>query len=96
MSLDFSSRKNKLHLLYNRGTRPDDFDAFHEMILWDEIGRAGGGAVLWQLGVNSMALPPVIDYGSDYLKDLVVRSVRSLVQYYLNPSEYMFVSLTQA
>ena len=66
------------------------------MILWDEIGRAGGGAVLWQLGVNSMALPPVIDYGSDYLKDLVVRSVRSLVQYYLNPSEYMFVSLTQA
>ena len=49
------------------------------MILWDEIGRAGGGAVLWQLGVNSMALPPVIDYGSDYLKDLVVRSVRSLV-----------------
>lgn len=45
------------------------------MILWDEIGRAGGGAVLWQLGVNSMALPPVIDYGSDYLKDLVVRDV---------------------
>ena len=65
-------------LIYPRaygGTRPDDFDAFHEMILWDEIGRAGGGAVLWQLGVNSMALPPVINYGSDYLKDLVVRNV---------------------
>ena len=21
------------------GTRPDDFDAFHEVILWDELGR---------------------------------------------------------
>ena len=35
----------------------------------------GGGAVLRQLSVNSMALPPVLNYGSDYLKDKVARDV---------------------
>lgn len=57
------------------GTRPKDFDAFHEMILWDEVGRLGGGAILWQLGINSMALPPVLKYGSDYLRDLVAKDI---------------------
>ena len=57
------------------GTPPADYDAFHEQILWDELGRCGGGGVLGQLSINSMALPPIIHYGSKYLKDLVLRDV---------------------
>ncbi len=57
------------------GTRPDDFDAFHEVILWDEMARMGGGGVLGQMSINSMALPPIIKYGADWMKDQVVRPV---------------------
>lgn len=57
------------------GTRPKDFDAFHEMILWDEIGRVGGGAILGQLSINSMALPPVLKFGTEEMKEHVVRPV---------------------
>jgi len=57
------------------GTPPEDFDTFHELILWYEFGRAGGGGALGQMSINSMALPPIINAGSQYLKDLVVRDV---------------------
>ena len=53
---------------------PPDFDPFYELILNDELARAGGG-VLGQLGINSMALPPVLNYGSGYLKQKVCREV---------------------
>ena len=65
-------------LIYPReygGTRPDDFDAFHEMILWDEIARVGGASVMGQMSINSMALPPIINYGTEEMKDEVVRAV---------------------
>lgn len=57
------------------GTMPDDFDAFYELILADELARTGGGGVLGQAAINSMALPPIIRAGSDYLKNKVVRDV---------------------
>eukprot|EP01095_Lingulamoeba_sp_RSL-Kostka_P014482 TRINITY_DN6325_c0_g1_i1.p1 TRINITY_DN6325_c0_g1~~TRINITY_DN6325_c0_g1_i1.p1 ORF type:complete len:417 (+),score=173.54 TRINITY_DN6325_c0_g1_i1:41-1291(+) len=57
------------------GTRPDDFDSFYELILIDELSRIGGGGVLGQMGINSMALPPIYNFGSDFLKDLVLRDV---------------------
>jgi len=57
------------------GTPPADFDAFHELILWYEMAQLGGGGVLGQLSINSMALPPVIDHGSQQMKDEVVRAV---------------------
>ena len=57
------------------GTRPADFDAFHELLLWDELARAGGGGVLGQMSINSMALPPVMEHGSQRLRDLVCRDV---------------------
>jgi len=56
------------------GTPLPDFDAFYEIILVDEVARVGGG-VLGQLGINSMALPPIIQFGNDYLKKLVLRDV---------------------
>jgi len=57
------------------GTRPVDFDAFHEVVLWDELSRVGGGGALGQLSINSMALPPIIKYGPKFMKDLVLRDV---------------------
>eukprot|EP01116_Phalansterium_solitarium_P012522 TRINITY_DN288_c1_g1_i2.p2 TRINITY_DN288_c1_g1~~TRINITY_DN288_c1_g1_i2.p2 ORF type:complete len:426 (-),score=189.53 TRINITY_DN288_c1_g1_i2:153-1430(-) len=57
------------------GTRPDDYDAFYELILADELARVGGGHVLGQMAINSMALPPILVAGSDYLKQKVVRDV---------------------
>ena len=54
------------------GTPPEGFDAFHELILWDELARVGGGGALGQLAINSMALPPIIDYGTQYVKDLTI------------------------
>jgi len=57
------------------GTPYPDHDAFYELILLDELARVGGGAVLGQLGINSMALPPIIHAGSDYLREKVCRSV---------------------
>jgi len=57
------------------GTRPDDFDAFYELILNDEMGRCGGGGILGQLGINSMALPPLIAGGHPDLQKLVIEPV---------------------
>lgn len=65
-------------VLYPReygGTRPDDFDSFHELILWDEMARVGGGGALGQMSINSMALPPVINFGSQAMKDRLARDV---------------------
>mmetsp|Transcript_21602 Transcript_21602/g.42434 ORF Transcript_21602/g.42434 Transcript_21602/m.42434 type:complete len:424 (+) Transcript_21602:183-1454(+) len=57
------------------GTRPDDFDSFHELILWQELARPGGGGALGQLSINSMALPPIMRFASDYIKQKVLRDV---------------------
>jgi len=56
------------------GYPPEDFDPFYEMVLVDEMSRVGGG-VLGQLGINSMALPPIIKFGSDDMKKRVLRDV---------------------
>ncbi|KAJ9454640.1 putative medium-chain specific acyl-CoA dehydrogenase [Diplonema papillatum] len=42
----------------------DDNDSFYELITLDEIARVGGGNILEQLGINSMALPPILSHGS--------------------------------
>lgn len=44
---------------------PEDFDQFHELILWDEIARCGSGGVIWGmfLGLN-VGLPPVLKFGT--------------------------------
>lgn len=57
------------------GTQPDDFDPFYELIMIDEMARLGGGHVLGQSAINSMALPPIINHGSAFLKQLVVKDV---------------------
>lgn len=37
--------------------------------------QVGGGGVLGQLSINSMALPPILKFGSSYLRQKVCRAV---------------------
>lgn len=54
------------------GVKPEEFDAFHELIIIDEISRCGSGGVVWGLFAGlSIGLPPILHFGSDYLKDKV-------------------------
>ena len=56
------------------GLKPEEFDAFHELILVDEISRCGSGGILWGLsGGLSIGLPPILHFGSKYLKDKVAK-----------------------
>uniref|UniRef100_A0A7S4M790 Cytochrome b5 heme-binding domain-containing protein n=1 Tax=Vannella robusta TaxID=1487602 RepID=A0A7S4M790_9EUKA len=58
------------------GTPPKDFDAFHDLILIDELSRCAAGGVLWScFFCFGIALPPVLKIGSKYLKDKVARDV---------------------
>jgi alkylation response protein AidB-like acyl-CoA dehydrogenase len=57
------------------GTRPADFDAFYELIMCDEMARMGGAYVLGQAAINSMALPPILNAGSEEMKRRVVPAV---------------------
>lgn len=59
------------------GTPPrGGFDAFHDLIFFDELARCGTGGLLTAIFFSfSIALPPVLNVGSKYLKDLVARDV---------------------
>jgi len=48
---------------------PEGYDYFHELIAIDEVGRCGSGGVLWGLFEGlQIGLPPVLNFGSPYLK----------------------------
>ena len=58
------------------GTPPEDFDIFHDLILTDELARCGSGGLLFACFFSfAIALPPVLKYGSQYLRDLVAKDV---------------------
>ena len=50
----------------------EEYDHFHELIFGDELSRCGSGGIIWGLlGGLSIGLPPVLRFGSQYLKDKV-------------------------
>jgi len=56
------------------GVDPGEWDAFHNLVVVDELSRTGSGGVLWGLiGGFGIGLPPVIHFGSDELKREIVR-----------------------
>jgi alkylation response protein AidB-like acyl-CoA dehydrogenase len=58
------------------GTPPAQLDAFHDLILCDEMSRCGSSGVLWAVVFGfGIALPPILNVGSEYLKDKVARDV---------------------
>lgn len=62
--------------LYPKVILPEGgFDAFHELIYLDEVAAVGPGGAMGQVGINSMALPPILFAGSKALQDLVVPGV---------------------
>lgn len=48
---------------------PDGFDAFHELILIDEISRCGSGGAVWGLVEGlQIGLPPVLHFACEALR----------------------------
>ncbi|KAI9256662.1 acyl-CoA dehydrogenase/oxidase [Phascolomyces articulosus] len=55
------------------GIKPEEFDIFHEFICVDEIARCGSGGLLWALqGGLAIALPPVMNFAPEPIKNKVV------------------------
>ena len=58
------------------GLKPSEFDVFHELVGTEEFSRPGSGGVLWGLfGGLSIGLPPVLQVGSEDLRERVARPV---------------------
>jgi len=55
------------------GVRPEEWDVFHELIIHDELSRTGGAGLIWGLmeGIT-IGLPPILNFGSEYLQKKVV------------------------
>jgi alkylation response protein AidB-like acyl-CoA dehydrogenase len=56
---------------------PKEWDPFHELILYDELSRCGSGGVVWGFigGVLWGFIRSIMIFGSDYHRDLVIKSV---------------------
>eukprot|EP01083_Nonionella_stella_P179266 635934_1 len=52
----------------------ENYDMFHLLISVDEFSRCGSGGAVWGLfGGLIIGLPPILNFGSQYLKDRVVK-----------------------
>ena len=43
-------------------------DAFHDLILWDELARCASGGLVNMFCNLTWSLPPIMNAGSQYLK----------------------------
>lgn len=60
-----------------KSVAPEKWDLFHEMLLTDEISRAGSGGFVWNLiGGYGIGAPPLVKFGK---KELVKRIVPQLL-----------------
>ena len=56
------------------GILPSEFDAFHELVLIDEVARCGSVGVLWGLYEGlQIGLPPIIQFGTPKMHREVVQ-----------------------
>lgn len=53
----------------------EGIDAFHAIIASEEIARCGATGISSSLTIHGIGLPPVVNYGSDAMKDEVVGAV---------------------
>lgn len=53
----------------------EGIDAFHAIIASEEIARCGATGISSSLTIHGIGLPPVVNYGSDKMKDEVVGAV---------------------
>lgn len=70
--------------IFQGGVKPEEYDQFHEFILLDETSRTGCyvSASAYAAGL-SIGLPPVLDFGSKYLKEKVCLSFLSKFSFWL-------------
>jgi alkylation response protein AidB-like acyl-CoA dehydrogenase len=54
------------------GPPTGQYDSFHEMIVWMELARVSLNSVTFMMGIDSMALPPIVYHGPAHLKELIV------------------------
>lgn len=60
------------------GTPPNgqSYDAFCDMILIDELSRCGAGGLCWSVFWSfGIAIPPILAYGDQWMKDTIIREV---------------------
>jgi alkylation response protein AidB-like acyl-CoA dehydrogenase len=59
------------------GTPPEggEYDSFHDLIWLDEIARCCSGSVVSAFTIFTMALPPILTVGSDFVREKVVAPV---------------------
>ena len=50
------------------GIKPEEWDAFHELVVQDEMARCASGGIMLGLAGYGIALPPVLRFGSPHLK----------------------------
>ncbi|EFY92504.1 hypothetical protein J3458_021718 [Metarhizium acridum] len=54
----------------------ESWDLFHEMLLTDELSRAGSGGFVWNLiGGFGIGCPPIMKFGSQTLKDRIMPGI---------------------
>ncbi len=57
------------------GGNTEDADSYYRVIFAEELHRPGSGVVFADLATHWIALPPVVQFGSDELQETVVRPV---------------------
>ncbi|KAJ3107824.1 hypothetical protein HDU97_003172 [Phlyctochytrium planicorne] len=55
------------------GVKPEEWNAFHELIVNDELARCGSAGTVAAISIgSSIALPPIMNFGSPFLKKKVL------------------------
>ncbi|KOS17963.1 Acyl-CoA dehydrogenase [Escovopsis weberi] len=61
-----------------KSVAPEDWDAFHETLITDELSRTGSGGFVWNvIGGLGIGGPPVMKFGSQALKDRIMPGILS-------------------
>ena len=59
-----------------KSVKPEEWDLFHEMLLTDEISRAGSGGLVWNLiGGFGIGCPPLVKFGKKPLVDRILPGI---------------------
>ncbi|CAI7563909.1 unnamed protein product [Penicillium pancosmium] len=59
-----------------KAVAPERYDLFHEMLLTDELSRAGSGGLVWNLvGGYGIGCPPLVKFGKKELVDRILPGI---------------------
>jgi alkylation response protein AidB-like acyl-CoA dehydrogenase len=77
-------------VLMNGIVKPEEFDQFHELIIWQELGRLHARGYSDGLGIGTcIGLPPVLVFGSPELKAAILPDI-------LNGKKFICLAVTEA